>query len=195
MITLLLDTSDSGLAVGLARDHKLVGSIEYEAWQKQSELLMAEIDHLLNRYHLTRHDIGGVVASRGPGSYTGVRIALTVAKVMAFALSVPLYLVSSLEIEKDLQKPSICLRNAHSKRSYIGVYQGEQKLLPDQVMENEAVLRYIQEHSNYVVMGNVQYLGLKGNPVDVLMNLAASDVVSNLVPDVLKARPVYLKDY
>ena len=131
MVSLLLDTSNTNLSIGLAKDHKVIDQVVYDAWQKQSEFLVNELDILLKRNNLTRSDIEKVIAAKGPGSYTGVRIALTVAKVSAFALNVPLYLVSSLEALKDENEPSICLMNARSKRSYMGVYDKEDIILEE----------------------------------------------------------------
>jgi tRNA threonylcarbamoyl adenosine modification protein YeaZ len=194
MYSVLIDTSNADLTIGLAVDHKLVDEIEYEAWQKQSEFLVAELDKMFKKNNVTRQDIGQVIASKGPGSYTGVRIALTVAKVMAFALKVPLYLSSSLEAEKSLEKPTICLMNARSKRSYFAVYQGEKILIPDQVLINEDVLKFIDSHKEYLVSGDAEYLGVKAQKIDVISNLVHADIERNLVKDPITAKPVYLKD-
>lgn len=194
MYSLLIDTSNTQLAVGLAKEHQLIDKSEYEAWQRQSELLVAEIDKLMTKNNVSRQDIGEVIACKGPGSYTGVRIALTVAKVTAFALQVPLFLVSSLEAQKDVNKPTICLMNARSKRSYIGVYDGDKALLKDCVMENSDVLTYINSHPDDVVSGDTAYLGVKGVSIDPILNLMQGDVAKNKVADVLSAKPVYLKD-
>jgi tRNA threonylcarbamoyl adenosine modification protein YeaZ len=194
MYSILIDTSDADLDIGLAADHKLIDEIEYEAWQKQSEFLVAELDKMFKKNGVTRKDIDQVIASKGPGSYTGVRIALTVAKVMAFALKVPLYLSSSLEAEKFLERPTICLMNARSKRSYFAVYQGEKILIPDQVMANEDVLKFIDNHKEYVLSGDAEYLGVKTLDVDVIGNLVNADIERNLIKDPITAKPVYLKD-
>ncbi len=194
MYTVLISASNSELAVGLAVDGHLIDEIEYEAWQRQSELLVAELDRLFRKNAVSREKISAVVASKGPGSYTGVRIALTVAKVMAFALGIPLYLSSSLEAMKMPDRPTICLMNARSKRSYIGVYDGEKTILADQAMDNESVLDYIAAHQDWAVSGDVAYLGLRSQPVDVLANLAKAATDKNLVKDPIAAKPVYLKD-
>lgn len=194
MVSVLIDSSNTDLAVGLAKDHVLIDKTEYPAWQEQSELLVAELDKLLKKNHLSRKDIAFVVASKGPGSYTGVRIALSVAKVMAFALQVPFYLSSSLEALKVADKATICLMNARSKRSYIGVYEGDKCLMADTILENEEVLKYIKDHPTYVVSGELSQLGLSDKPVDVLGNLLKGDVERNLVKEPLAAKPVYLKD-
>jgi tRNA threonylcarbamoyladenosine biosynthesis protein TsaB len=194
MYCILLDSSNSGLAVGLAQDHQMVAETSYEAWQQQSELLVAELDKILINDNVERTDINKVCVCKGPGSYTGVRIALSVAKVMSFALGAPLYLCSSLEMMKDLKKPTICLVNARSNRSYIGVYDGEQTLLADQVMDNKEVLKYIGAHKDFTLSGNLDYLGLKGKAIDVLMNLNLADTEKNLCAEPLAAKPIYLKD-
>jgi tRNA threonylcarbamoyladenosine biosynthesis protein TsaB len=194
MYSILLDSSSASLSVGLSQDHVLVDEVSYEAWQKQSELMVPEIDKLLRKHGLTRSDIKSVVASKGPGSYTGVRISLTIAKTISFALKIPLYLASSLEMMEVGAKATICLVNARSKRSYIGVYEGAKCLLADQIMDNEKAIAYVQKHPEYALSGELVYLGLKGEAVDVLKNLSEADTKKNLIENPLAAKPVYLKD-
>jgi len=194
MYNLLLDSSNTRLSVGLAMEHHVVDEISYEAWQKQSELMVDEIDKLLKKHQVKRSEIASVCVAKGPGSYTGVRIALTIAKTIVFALGVPLYLVSSLEIMRDADRPTICLTNARSKRSYIGVYEGEKEILSDRIMDNSQVLQYVKDHLEYVLSGDLEYLGLTGKNVDVISNLNRADKKKNLCLEPLGARPIYLKD-
>ena len=194
MIALLLDTSNTNLSVGLAQDHHLLDEIQYDAWQQQSEFLVQEIANILDKNHIERKQIDEIIVSKGPGSYTGVRIAMTVGKTMAFALNKPLFLVSSLEVYKKGSDRSVCLMNARSKRSYIGVYQGHEILLPDTIMENDQIRLYLAAHPDYKVCGDVSYLQMKGEQVDLLENLMNADIMRNKVTDVLSAKPVYLKD-
>jgi len=191
---ILIDTSDKFLSVGLVIDNTIVDEISYEAWQRQSERLIVEIDTLLKRNKVTRSDLSFVCATKGPGSYTGVRIALTVAKVMAFALGIKLYLVSSLEALKLPSAPSIALMNARANRSYIGVYNGKDVLLSDRAMNNNEVFSYIEKHPDYSLVGDLSYLGLESKNVKTLQNLLLLSDESHLVSDVLGAKPTYLKD-
>ena len=119
---------------------------------------------------------------------------MTVAKVMAFALNKPLYLVSSLEVYKAKEGRSVCLMNARSKRSYIGVYSPEEIILSDTIMDNEQVKLYLAAHPEYKVCGDVSYLSLEGEKVNILEDLMNADIERNLCKDVLAAKPVYLKD-
>ncbi len=194
MISLLIDTSNTNLAVGIAKDHSLIAEVQYEAWQRQSEFLIQEIDKLFAENNITKDDIDEIIVAKGPGSYTGVRIAMTVAKVMAFALKKPLYLVSSLEVYKAKEGRSICLMNARSKRSYVGVYSPNEVILADTIMDNEQIKIYIAAHPEYKICGDVSYLSFEGEKVNVLENLMNADIERNLCNDVLAAKPVYLKD-
>lgn len=194
MYSILIDTADKYLSVGLSKDNTIVDSISYECWQRQSEFLISELDKLMKRNNVTRNDIGAVVASKGPGSYTGIRIALTVAKVLAFALSIPLYLASSLEVLKDFNAPSICVVNARSKRSYVAVYDGETTIMADTIMDNKDLVDYIANHPEYKVCGDVSYLGLEGYQANILESLNKLMIERNLEKDVLASKPVYLKD-
>lgn len=194
MYTLLLDSSESLLLVALAKGGEVIDEICYEAWQRQSELMIREIDAILNRNNADRNDIEGVVCAKGPGSYTGVRISMTIAKTISFALKVPLYLASSLEVLADNEKPSICLSNARSKRSYMGVYEKGKALMEDCIMENSDVLDYIASHKDYVVCGNTSYLGIEGKKGGIARILASCADERHREEEPLGARPVYLKD-
>jgi tRNA threonylcarbamoyladenosine biosynthesis protein TsaB len=193
MYTLLLDSSNIKLAVGLDKDNVLIDVICYDAWQRQSEYMINEIENLYKRNNILPKDISEIVTSYGPGSYTGIRIALTIAKVMAYALNCKLFLVSSLEILKDENKDSLCVMNARSKRSYVGIYGNGRVILNDCVMTNDDLLKLIQENK-YVLCGDTEYLLLEGfesNILDVMLKIK-----QNIAPvdNILGVKPIYLKD-
>lgn len=193
MYTVLLDSSNTNLSVGLARDNLLLENVSYEAWQQQSEYMIPELNKLLEKYQVQNEEISAVMVAKGPGSYTGVRIAITIAKTMAVALGCKLYAVSSLRVQKDGKNPSICLINARSGRSYIGVYEDNGVLLEDQIMKNDEVLKYIADHPTYSVCGDVKYLGLEVKETNnVLEMLSLKEVLDEVNP--LSLKPVYMKD-
>ena len=194
MLTILLDSSNTCLTVGLAKDKKLIDFTHYECWQEQSEHMIPELDALLKKNNVNRNDISSVVVAIGPGSYTGVRIAVSIAKVMSLAIDVPIYPVSSLRILKKDDEPSICVINARSSRSYFGVYQGSEVLVNDVIKTNDEVLDYIAKHPNYVVCGNAKYLGLEGYDTNVCEQMIS--LMENIEPmkDTLGLKPVYMKD-
>ena len=194
MYTVLLDSSNTLLCVGLAKENKLIASTIYEAWQEQSEHMIPELDKLLSSFNVDKKDIDSVMVAIGPGSYTGVRISLTIAKVMSLALKIPLYPVSSLRILKFNEKPSICCVNARSNRSYVGMYEGDKILLEDTIMNNDELKLLIEHNPSFTLCGNTKYLnleGYEGNSLEEMISLKDS-----LIPleDAMGLKPVYLKD-
>ena len=146
MYQLLLDSSNIFLSVGLAKNGKLVDKISYEAWQRQSEMMVTEVDNILKRNNVDKKELDGVVVGIGPGSYTGVRIGVTIA----------------LSLLKHQEFPTICVFNARSGRSYFGVYKGKEVLEKDTVLENEKVLEYIKSHPDYLVFDEMG----QADPID-----------------------------
>ena len=194
MFSILLDSSNTSLTVGLAKDDVLLESISYEAWQTQSEHMIPELDKLLDKYSVERNQISDVVVAIGPGSYTGVRISITIAKTIAAVLPVKVYAISSLRCQKDGKNPSICVINARSDRSYFGVYEDDKVLVEDQILTNDKVQEYIAEHKDFVVCGNASYLGIEGKQPDIAKELLALKKVVSPVDDPLAVKPVYMKD-
>ena len=191
---LLLDSSNTSLTVGLCSEKELIDFTSYEAWQTQSEHMIPEINNLLEKHNVDKNDFVGIVVSIGPGSYTGVRIAITIAKVMAVALNIPVYPVSALQILKNHKKPSICLINARSNRSYIGVYEDEKCLLEDCIMTNDEVKEYIGEHPEYSVCGSTKYLDIEGYQSNIAEEMFSLVGKVAACPDSRALKPVYLKD-
>jgi len=194
MISLILDSSYKDLVVGLGKDDELIDEISYDAWQRQSELMIPEIDNLLKKHNIKPTEVNEIIVTLGPGSYTGVRIALTVAKVYCATLKIPCYALSSLKVLSKLNAPSICLVNARSSRSYIGVYKNNECLLKDQILTNEEVLKFVNEHQEYIVAGDTAYLGIEGYSADLAKNMLALKNDEDKVKDILALKAVYLKD-
>lgn len=193
MVTILLDSSNTNLSVGIAKDNNLLDYISYEAWQRQSEYMIVELNKLLEKHNIKKEDITDVIVAKGPGSYTGVRIAITIAKTIAVALDAKLYAVSSLRVQKNGTVPSICLINARSNRSYVGVYQNQEVLLNDCIMKNDEVMKYIEDHPDYSVCGDTKYLNIQGiesNTMKEMLDL--KDSLESINP--LSLKPVYMKD-
>jgi len=194
MYQLLLDSSNKYLSVGISKNKKVIDSIFYEAWQRQSEVMVLETENILKRNKVDVKDLDSIVVGIGPGSYTGVRIAITIAKTMAYALKLKLYKVSSLSLLKDRQKPTICVFNARSGRVYFGVYDNNKVIESDQVLTIEEAKDYISKHPDYSLSGDTNVLGMDSIDFDIIGNLNDSIREDNLVENAFTLSPIYLKD-
>lgn len=195
MKTLLLDSAGMSLSVGIAVDGKLVRAVSYPCWQRQSEKMIPEIESALKETGLCLKDFDEFVSGKGPGSYTGIRIALTIAKIAAQMAKAKLIPISSLRIMGDRNKRFIALMNARSGRSYIGVYAYDEVILEDCVMKNEEVLRYVREHPEFTVIGDCGYLGISSEKPDEIRGLLSFREIVSPLANPAEARPVYLKDH
>ncbi|MDO4902653.1 MAG: tRNA (adenosine(37)-N6)-threonylcarbamoyltransferase complex dimerization subunit type 1 TsaB [Limosilactobacillus sp.] len=98
MKVLAIDSSNHPLSVALVEDSQLLATTTLNMVRNHSIYLMPEIDRLCKLVSWTPADIDRVVVAKGPGSYTGIRIAVTTAKVLADTLKIDLAAVSSLEV-------------------------------------------------------------------------------------------------
>ncbi|MCX7571103.1 tRNA (adenosine(37)-N6)-threonylcarbamoyltransferase complex dimerization subunit type 1 TsaB [Tumebacillus sp. DT12] len=99
---LALDTSTQSLSVAVGdgepgRPVRLLGEATTMLSRNHSVKMMPLLEGLLDNLDLQPEQLKGLVIGRGPGSYTGVRIAVTAAKALAYALNIPLIGVSSLD--------------------------------------------------------------------------------------------------
>ena len=195
MYSLLLDSANRDLNVGLVQDGVIMDRISYQAWQRQSELMVKEVDNILRRNNLAAKDIGEVVVTIGPGSYTGIRIALTIAKTLAFALDIKIYAVSSLISQKAPHQPTISVINARSNRSYVAIYDGDgQVLVIEKVWPNDELIAWIKGNADFIVSGDAKYLGIDAYQPSVLDGMLEAKKKSVPVENILTLKPVYLKD-
>ncbi|QVK18767.1 tRNA (adenosine(37)-N6)-threonylcarbamoyltransferase complex dimerization subunit type 1 TsaB [Mycoplasmatota bacterium] len=98
MKKLLIDTSTQVLMIILEEDDKVKDYILEVVIRDHSVKLMPSIETLLKRNQIDIQEIDQIIASEGPGSYTGVRIGVTVAKTLSYTLNIPLKKISSLEV-------------------------------------------------------------------------------------------------
>ena len=97
MKTLVMDTSNNYLAIAFYKDDKLIDQCKIEALKKQSELAIPMMQKMLGSVSLK--DIDEMIIAIGPGSYTGVRIALTISKTLALQLGGDIILDSTPNIK------------------------------------------------------------------------------------------------
>lgn len=107
MLRLFLNTSNKYLYICLLDGTVIEDEVLLEGNNNHSEKLIDVLADFLNKNHLSTDDIDEIYVGRGPGSYTGVRIACTVAKVMAHIKNKKLYSFSSLDLilSNKLNKP------------------------------------------------------------------------------------------
>lgn len=95
---LAIDTSTSDASIALVRDHRLLAELTWEVGQRHSAELLQRLHWLFETRSATFSDLAAIAVATGPGSFNGVRVALTVAKSLAFALDIPLSGHATLDV-------------------------------------------------------------------------------------------------
>lgn len=129
MNILTFDTSFDKTYVTLGRDEKVLKNVVVNSTEHEyhSVFLIPEIIKVLKAENLTMQDISAFGINAGPGSFTGIRICNTVARVAAQQLDAMLVPVSSLHIISRLAgngKNVLVLTNARKNKAYAGIYNG-----------------------------------------------------------------------
>ena len=125
MISLLLDTSNQALSVAVNRDGKMIAEINTNYKKTHSETLVDNIQKVLSIADIKKNHIDRIIVAKGPGSYTGVRIGITVAKMLAKQLNIPIYSVSSLfvlAVSNHITGNAVPLIDARRGHVYGAVY-------------------------------------------------------------------------
>lgn len=130
MNILALDTSTWALAVAVSKGGHLAGEVNSYIAKNHAARLMPAVHFLLESLDLAPADLDLIAVGSGPGSYTGVRIGVTVAKTLAWSLKVPLLGLSSLQAiaqnRADFAGLIVPLMDARRGQVYAGIYQGRQ---------------------------------------------------------------------
>jgi len=124
---LTMDTSNKTLSVALVEDNSVISSFILNIKKNHSITLMPAIDRLFKAVAWTPQQVEKIVISAGPGSYTGVRMAVTTAKTLAYTLNKPLVAISSLALLAQnayfFEGLIVPLFDARRDNVYAGVYR------------------------------------------------------------------------
>ncbi|WP_422122232.1 tRNA (adenosine(37)-N6)-threonylcarbamoyltransferase complex dimerization subunit type 1 TsaB [Planococcus sp. X10-3] len=141
MIYLGIDTSNSPLAIALAKDDTILIEESSNLKINHSLTAMPAIEEMMAKAKIIPTDLTHIAVAEGPGSYTGVRIGLTIAKTLAWSLKIPLHMVSSLKVlaaNGQFFDGIVCsLMDARRGTAFMGAYDGKslESVIPDQHSE------------------------------------------------------------
>ncbi len=129
-LILALDASTDQAGVALAKGPALLEEVLWRPGRNQTTELLPAIDALLKRQGLAPRELGALAVARGPGSFTGLRVALATAKGLALALALPITAVGTLEVEafayRNAGRPLCPVLDAGRGDLYIALFGSEQ---------------------------------------------------------------------
>lgn len=159
MKVLAFDTSSQTLSVAILDGQTLLAETRLYIKKNHSIRLMPTIDFLMEQVDFKPSDLERIVVAEGPGSYTGLRVAVATAKTLAYALKIDLVGVSSLYAltQVDFKGLIVPLIDARRNHVYVGFYEDGSSIAPDQYAGFMTVLEKLQGQKNLAFVGEVEH--------------------------------------
>lgn len=217
-LILNIETSTTLCSVSLAKEGKVVSCKEMNEGFTHAENLHIFIEEVLAKANKTVKDINAIAVGSGPGSYTGLRIGVSAAKGLAYALNIPLVGVNTLQtmsamaIKENPNGILFCpMLDARRMEVYTAVYDKDLKAVKETSAQivSEDKLDFFKTGTAICFFGDGM---LKCEPI--LKNIPSSHFIENIVPsaeglaqlsyqkyrkqqfeDVAYFEPFYLKDF
>ncbi len=130
MLILAADTSLPILSVALIRDGELLGATALEGRSSRNEKLLPAIDWLLSEAGVNSQHIDLFAVTRGPGSFTGVRIGLATIQGMALALGKPVCAMSTHEAVAPERGKWLIVDDAGRGEFYVSMFENGEEVMP-----------------------------------------------------------------
>lgn len=210
-----IETATTNCSVSVAKDGKTIALKEdYDNGYSHAEKLHVYIDEVLKEAQIEKQQLDAIAVSKGPGSYTGLRIGVSAAKGLCFALDIPLIAVSTLEAlahqvkaENGLIIPMLDARRLEVYSAIFNSDYQEVRAIEAQVLDENSFSEYLKERKVYFIGNGVKKtmdLITNKNAVFIEEKLPSANQMSLLsfeaykksnIQDVAYFEPFYLKDF
>lgn len=215
MIILNIETATTNCSVSISKEGKTIVLKEnYDKNYSHAERLHVYIDEVLKEAGISANDLSAVAISKGPGSYTGLRIGVSASKGLCFALDKPLISISTLESlahQVDcVDGVIIAMLDARRMEVYSAVFDSNH----NQIRDTEAQIIDEQSFNSYLEKGKVYFIGNGVEKTKTVINHPNAIFVEGKLPsanemsllankkfkiiefeDVAYFEPYYLKDF
>ena len=215
MYILSIETSTTNCSVSLSKNGEtLLLTEDYSNNYSHAERLHVFIDETLREAKIERSQLDAIAVSKGPGSYTGLRIGVSAAKGLCYALDIPLISISTLEALAHQVKPEsgviVPMLDARRMEVYSAIFSSEFKeirKIEAQILDETSFVEELSKGKVYFVGNGVEKtkaLLNNENAIFIEDKLPSADQMSALAflkhkksdtEDVAYFEPYYLKDF
>ena len=189
MLTLCIDTAYKYLTCALIQDEQILASVSLPCFKKQSEELFDVLKQVFDDAHVDRNAIDSICISEGPGSYTGVRIAMSLAKTIGEVLPVDVYTISTLRLYAAGNPSTMVIMNARANRAYVGVFNNNEIIIDDHILELNEI-----NPMSYKIVGDGSLINHVDDFGDIPTAFLKTKLVWNKVDKIAYLVPKYLKE-
>jgi len=216
-LILNIETSTVNCSVSLSSGGEtLVIKEQADQGYSHGEMLHVFIEEVINKSGFSKHQLDAIAVSKGPGSYTGLRIGVSAAKGLCYALDKPLISIPTLEAlahQVRVEKGAIIsLLDARRLEVYSAIFSHDHQLIRKvkaEVLTPDLYRDYIPEHGQLHIVGNAidktkELLDIPEEKVRYISGLPSSREMGSIaeakyqksdMEDVAYFEPYYLKDF
>lgn len=201
MICLFFDTSSDLLKVSLIKDNKIIFDKELHTKNDHSSYLVPTIDEAFKSNNIDFKELDEIIVGNGPGSFTGTRISIAVAKTYAFSFNIPIYMISSLEeliYDNDGYDFYVPIIEEKKENLYFSIFDKDKKrVMDDTYSSTEYMYKKLEELDGKILLISLsdkeyeKYDTVKAiiNALNIMKNIDVNNEKVN--PHLLK--PNYIK--
>jgi tRNA threonylcarbamoyladenosine biosynthesis protein TsaB len=214
-IILNIETTTTNCSVSLSKEGEtLVLKEDYNSSYSHAETLHLFIDEVFKEVRIKPKDIDAIAVSKGPGSYTGLRIGVSAAKGLCFALDKPLISVSTLEalahqvkIDEGFIVPMLDARRMEVYSAIFDKSYRQVRSIEAQILDDNSFKDYFNKNNVYFIGNGVEKTKIllsNSNAIFIDDKLPSANEISKLAykkfkisdfEDVAYFEPFYLKDF
>lgn len=214
-IILNIETATKNCSVSIAKNGEVLAIKELNNGQySHAEVLHPFIDAILSKAYISKKQIDAIAVSKGPGSYTGLRIGVSAAKGLCFAFDKPLISIDtltslshSISISDGFIVPMI---DARRMEVYCSVFDEKHQQIRDikaEVINEDSFLEYLEKDKVYFLGDGAEkckevithksavFIEDKSPSAKEMAKLSAMKYKKNDIEDVAYFEPFYLKDF
>ncbi len=196
---LYIDTCSSYLYTGLVENDKLLSERKIKFDHDLSTMALSTIIDMMEEKNIAPNDVDKIILVNGPGSFTGCRIGVTIAKTYAWSLKVPISVISSLEamaLTSDEYDYHVPILDARRDYVFAGIYDSQNNcILKDQYIKKnvlETAINNLSDNFVYITNDSIELNGdVKKYDPDILAIVLKFKERENINPHTIDAN--YLK--
>jgi tRNA threonylcarbamoyladenosine biosynthesis protein TsaB len=187
MYSLYIDTHDTEIVIGLYKDGNILDSRTKPSTRNHSDFTMPLVKEILDSNNIKVNDLNEILVVNGPGSFTGVRIGVTIAKTLAYTLNIPIKTITSLEMyacgTNDMDKKIVIIRDV--KGVFYGLFDKDNNQIGELEYKSNADFEEFVSVNNYKDM-LIEEKNIEFNKIYEQMSKKEATLAH-------KANPIYIK--
>lgn len=163
MICLFIDTSLVNVSISVTKDDKILSLIQKEIPNMHSVYATKFVKDVLDEAGIDANQVDKIMVVNGPGSFTGVRIGVTIAKTYGYLIKkdiIPVSSLKSLAISSNYDGIIMSIIPANKSNYYIGIYDKDYNVIVDeQFINKEKIVELCNKYNPYIVGIDTSIIG------------------------------------